>query len=359
MKLKQILAVLSMAITLLLTLSGCTPGPKERTTLKVLFAGSLIIPFQALEEAYEARHPEIDVQMEGHGSIQVVRHVTEIHDLVDVAATADHSLIPMLMYTSRVPDTGQPYADWYIKFATNRLALAYTPGSKYADEITPDNWYQVIARPGVKLGMADPRFDASGYRALMALQMAENWYDDIIIFENVTMGRFNTPITAREENGQTVIHVPEIVQPKPESGIVIRGASIQLIALLESGDLDYAFEYESVIQQHSLQMVRLPDALNLGLEQYADQYSRVLVRLDFQRFASVKPEFKGEVICYGVTIPTNAPHPEQAVEFIAFLLGPEGRVVMEANQQPLIIPPEAHHQDKMPGTLRDLCVPMP
>jgi hypothetical protein len=37
--------------------------------------------------------------------------------------------------------------------------------------------------------------------------------------------------------------VPEIFEIKPETGLLVRGASI-IMALLESGDLDYAFEYK-------------------------------------------------------------------------------------------------------------------
>jgi molybdate/tungstate transport system substrate-binding protein len=346
-------------IVALLAISGGCTSPKEKTPLKVLFAGSLITPFDALEKAFEAKHPDIDVLMEGHGSIQVVRHVTDIHDLVDVAATADYALIPLLMYSSRVPETEQPYADWYIKFATNKLALAYTPQSHYADEVNAANWYEVLARPDVTLGLADPRFDAAGYRGLMVLKLAEAIYGEPTLFVDLTLGRFKPPITIAEENGRAIIHVPELVTPKPDSGILMRGASIQLIALLESGDLDYAFEYESVIQQHGLEMVRLPDALNLGADACADQYGQVQVRLDFQRFASVKPEFNGEVIGYGITIPANAPHPKQAVEFLAFLLGPEGQAVMEANDHPLIIHPEADRYDALPEALKSLCVPGP
>jgi molybdate/tungstate transport system substrate-binding protein len=356
-KLKRFLA-LWLTFALLVTGSGCTSS-KQKTVLKVLFAGSLIIPFDALEKAYEAQHPEIDVQMEGHGSIQVMRHVTEIHDLVDVAATADYALIPLLMYANEVPETGQPYANWTVKFATNRLALAYTSRSRYADEINADNWYKIITRPDVEMGLADPRFDAAGYRALMALKLAEKAYDKPTIFVDALLGRFKPPITTQEENGHTVIHVPEIVAPKADSGIVMRGASVQLIALLESGDLDYAFEYESVIQQHGLKMISLPNAVNLGAESYADQYQQVLVRLDFQRFATVKPEFNGEVISYGITIPSNAPHPRQAEDFIAFLLGPEGQAVMAANHHPLITPPEADHYDALPEALKPLCAPSP
>lgn len=352
---------LALALTLALTLTsaiGCATQPKEKTPLKVFFAGSLIIPFDALEKAYEAEHPDVDVQMEGHGSIQVIRHVTEIHELIDVVVTADHALIPILMYPSRVPETNQPYANWYIKFATNKLGLAYSPKSKYASEINADNWYTVIARAGVLVGIADPRFDASGYRALMALQLAESAYNKPTIFEDMIMGRFKTSITAQAENGRTIIHVPEIIEAKKDSGIVIRGASIELIALLESGDLDYAFEYESVIRQHGLNLVQLPDPVNLGSEQYKAEYGQVQVRLDFQRFASVKPEFDGDVIGYGVTIPANAPHSTQAEEFVAFLLGPQGQAVMQANQHPLILPPQADHYDAVPKRLQPLCVPM-
>jgi molybdate/tungstate transport system substrate-binding protein len=347
----------AVVAALLLGAAGC--APRERTPLRVLFAGSLMLPFQAVEQAYESRHPDIDVQMEGHGSIQVIRHVTEIHDLADVVASADQALIPLLMYQSQDPETGRPYADWYVEFATNRLALAYTPSSHYADEISPDNWFEILAHPDVTLGLADPRFDAAGYRALMVLQLAESVYNRPTLFEDLTLGRFRYPITVGEDDGVAVVRVPEIVETKSDAGIVVRGASIALLALLESGDLDYAFEYESVIRQHALQFVPLPDSLNLGSEAYAAQYHRVRIELDFQRFASVQPVFEGDVIGYGVTIPTNAPHPDLAVDFVAFLLGPEGQAVLEANSQPVLTPPRADHFEALPEILQPLCVPMP
>jgi molybdate/tungstate transport system substrate-binding protein len=359
MKLKCVLSSWLLIVLLLAAGSGCASRPKEKVPVRVFIAGSLMIPFDDLEKAYEAEHPDVDIQTEAHGSIQAIRQVAEVHELGDLVASADDALIPMLMYSSKVPETGKPYADWYIKFATNHLGLAYSPQSKYADEINADNWYKIIARSDVKVGIADPRFDASGYRALMALQLAKAAYGKPTILEDVIMGQFKTPITMQQENGRAIIHVPEIVETKKDSSIVIRGASMQLIALLESGDLDYAFEYESVIQQHKLGLVKLPDAVNLGSEQFADSYKTVQVRLDFQRFASVKPEFNGEVIGYGVTIPSNAPHPKQAEDLIAFLLGPKGQAVMEANQHPLITPPQANQYDNLPTGLKSLCVPMP
>ena len=355
----NLIPALALMLTLLATGSSCATQPAEKVPVRVLLAGSLMIPFDDLEKAYEAEKLDVDLQMEAHGSIQVIRHVAEIHELADLVVTADDALIPMLMYSPKVPETGKPYADWYIKFATNHLGLAYSPKSKYGNEINAENWYKIIARSDVKVGFADPRFDASGYRALMSLQLAKAAYGKPTILEDVIMGQFKTPITLQQENGRAVIHVPEIVDTKSDSNIVIRGASIQLIALLESGDLDYAFEYESVIQQHKLELVKLPDSVNLGSAQYARQYEQVQVRLDFQRFASVKPEFNGQVIGYGVTIPSNAPHPKQAEELVAFLLGPKGRAVMAANHHPLITPPQTDHYDALPQGLKSVCVPIP
>jgi molybdate/tungstate transport system substrate-binding protein len=329
--------------------------PAQRTPLVVFCAGSLILPFDELEQAFETQHPEIDVLNECHGSIQVIRHVTELHESIDVVATADHALIPMLMYTATDPDSGLPYASWYVRFAGNRLALAYSKQSQGASEVNAQNWYEWIIQPGVNLGLADPRFDAAGYRALMALKLAEDFYNDPQIFESVIKDSFLYPITVFTEDGLSEISVPEVVEPLPGSGVVIRGASIQLIALLESGDLDYAFEYESVIRQHGLSWVTLPDEINLGAAEHADDYANFQVKLDFQRFASVKPVFRGEPIGYGITIPSNAPHPQAAETYIAFLLSPAGRAVMAQNYQPMLDPPVCDNPAQMPTSLKSLC----
>jgi molybdate/tungstate transport system substrate-binding protein len=312
-----------------------TPTPTStpvasKTPLVVFGAGSLILPFGELEKAFESRYPQIDVQAEYHGSIQVMRHVTDLHESIDVVATADQSLIPMLMYATTDPDTG---------------------------EINADNWPAVLARPGLKVGIADPRFDASGYRALMAFALAQDLTRRPTLFADMFKGQFVTPITIFQDDELTTITVPEVLETRPGATVVLRGASIQLIALLESGDLDYAFEYESVIQQHGLKLLHLPDAVNLGTDGYEATYGRVQVNLDFRRFATLKPQFRGERIGYGITIPSNAPHPAEAAQFIAFLLGPEGRAIMQAQHHPLFDPAVADGYDKLPAGLRSACVP--
>jgi molybdate/tungstate transport system substrate-binding protein len=345
-------------LAVFLSISGTGCSPKAKTTpLRVFIAGSLMVPFAELEQTYEELHPEVDVQVEGHGSIQVIRHVTEIHELIDVVVTADYALIPLLMYANPVPESGLPYADWYIEFASNRLVLAYTPESRAADEITTENWYEIIARPEVKFGLSDPRFDAAGYRSLMIMQLAEGYYGNPTIFERVYLGRFKEPIRVEKTGSQQVIHVPELLETTPESNIMVRGGSVALLALLESGDIDYAFEYESVARQHGLRYVELPSELNLSDPSHASDYASVQVRLDFQRFSSVKPEFNGEVIGYGITIPSNAPNPQAAQDFVDFLLGPQGTAIMERNHHPVFEIPQADDCQALPESLKRFCLP--
>jgi molybdate/tungstate transport system substrate-binding protein len=200
----------------------------------------------------------VDVLIDAHGSIQCVRHVTELDGLADVVAVADYALIPMLMYETEDPEIGQPYATWTLQFATNRLGIAYTPQSAHAGEIGAENWYEILSRPDVLLGLSDPRFDACGYRGLMLAQLAGFHYGDQDIFADLFGSRFTQPLRVQTRGDVSTILVPEVLQPEKDSGLVMRGSSVRLLALLQSGDLDYAFEYESVARQHGLEFLPLP-----------------------------------------------------------------------------------------------------
>ncbi len=345
-------AVLAVLLCLAAMVCGCGG---HRRQVKLMYAGSLIVPFDRLAAAFEKEHPDVDVVTEAHGSIQVLRHVTELGDRMDFVASADEQLIPPLMYDRNDPATGKPWANWYCTFATNRMVLAVSPKSPLAGELTSQNWHRQLTRPDVRFGIADPRFDAAGYRALMVLQLAEREYGDPYLFEDMLMGRFTTPVTVERQGATDVIEVPEILETSPGSSVVLRGASIQLVALLESGDLDCAFEYESVARQHGLDYVRLPATIDLGDESRRDLYRSVRVKLDFRRFASVRPEFTGDVIRYAFTIPANAPDPELARQFAAFVLGPDGRRILEADHQPLLTPPELDDAAAAPEGVRRAC----
>jgi molybdate/tungstate transport system substrate-binding protein len=330
---------------------SCNSQNNEQIQLRVYNADSLIIPFLEMEKKFEIQHPDIDVIIEGHGSIQVIRAATELREDVDVAAVADSQLIRLLMYDTPMPDKNGTYADWCIDFATNAMGIAYTNQSKYSNEISTDNWYRIMSRPDVIIGLSDPRIDSLGYRSLMTLRLAESYYNNNQLIDQMIGNVFVNPLEISEANGLTTITVPEILKPSQDR-IVLRTYSLQILALLESGDVDYSFEYESVALQHGFKFLKLPAAIGLSSQEFSSDYKKVRVAMDFQRFSSINPQFPGAPIVYGVTIPNNAKHPGEASIFIEYLLGSEGQEILNRYFQPPLIPAECDNIAKLPDQLR-------
>src|SRR5690606_11495252 len=59
----------------------------------------------------------------------------------------------------------------------------------------------------------------------------------------------------------------------------------------------------------------------------------------------------GSPIVYGLTVPKNAPQPELAVDFVKFLLGPDGQRITAAGG---MVPVRASDVHKVPAVLRGL-----
>ncbi len=347
----NIFAIIAL-ICMLFLLFACKPNSTEKKVrLKVIIAGSLLAPFQEVKREYEALNSDVEVLLEGHGSVQVIRAVTELGDRADLMVVADAQLIPAMMYTVPVCDDGPPYADWLIEFSTNRLGLAYHGKSAYSSEINENNWYEIISKPDVSLGISDPRIDAMGYRSLMVLKLAEKFYGDEEIFQNVVGHAFQPPIQVVKDNDLQAITVPELLRPI-ESRIKLRGYSILLLALLESGDLDYAFEYESVAKQRGLKFLALPEQIDLSSVRYEENYRQVEVKLEFKRFASLLPDFIGTRIVYGLSIPNNATHPDEAAKLISFILGGEGKRIFANTWQPLLEMSTCDYIERLPEFLK-------
>jgi molybdate/tungstate transport system substrate-binding protein len=306
-------------IVLLCSIAGCSSNEQQpKTVLKVVPAGSLLQPFDEVEKTFEAQHPDVDVQVEGHGSIQAIRQVTDLHRRIDVVAVADASLIPDLMFRPD-PATGTNFTDTYTPFATNAMVIAFTNKSRYADEITSENWYQVLSRPDVRVGISNPMLDAAGYRSIMVTLLADRYYQNSTIFPVLIGSHFTPPLVAEDIGGIMTVRLPEVLRPS-DGKLVIRDGSIFVLSHLEAGGIDYAFEYRSVAEGHDLRWINLPPEIDLSSPDFADEYGKVRVILGFQRFSVIGQERTGQPIVYAVTIPNNAPHRDLAQEFAEVVL---------------------------------------
>jgi len=277
-------------------LAGCSSKAKP-TPLVVFNAGSLAAPFRDLLAAFQAGHPAAVPAQEISGSLEAARKLTELGKVPDVLAVADYAIIDRLLRPA--------HATWQVMFARNAMVLAYTERSVGAGEVNGSNWWQVLLRPDVRVGRSDPALDPSGYRALMVLQLAEKHYAEPGLAAKLMLA-----MPAR------------YVRPK----------EADLTALLQAGELDYAWTYRSIAQTTGLRFVELPREIDLGDPALADAYAvaRVMVP-GARREGGEMLELTGEPIVYALTIPTAAPHPELARAFVRFALSPEGRAIIEKN----------------------------
>ncbi|MFL5533024.1 MAG: extracellular solute-binding protein [Gemmatimonadales bacterium] len=311
MRLHVVGRVMKWLIVLLLATSRGLAAQEEVVGPLVVFnAGSLAKPFSDLLKAFKATHPDVISAQENSGSLEAARKLTDLGKIPDVIGVADYGVIAKLL----IPQ----HASWYATFARNSMVLIYSDQSMGAKEINPQNWWQVLLRPGIRAGHSDPALDPNGYRTLMVFQLAEKFYQQPGLAEKLERA-----------------FPSRYMRPK----------EADLTALIQAGELDYSWSYASIARTAGLRYLDLPDEIDLSNPKLADQYARASVRIPGDRRSGRDSvEFRGEPIVYALTIPTKAPHPRTAEAFVRFVLSPEGKAIIKQNgftllEQPLLAGP--------------------
>jgi len=288
----------------------------SENALIVFHAGSLSVPFERILDGFRKEHPRLEVFKEIAGSRECARKISDLRKPCDIFASADYLVIDSLLIPS--------FADWNLKFATNEMVIVYGDKSRRSNDINRGNWFDILLDDNIPLGRSDPNADPCGYRTIFTLKLAEMFYHK------------------RGLADQLLIKNPEYVRPK----------EVDLLSLLEAGELDYVFLYRSVAEQHHLKYLSLPDSINLKNAELEDVYRNVTVVLSGKKPGETITQVGGSIV-YGVTIPNNAPHPELAKQFIHFLLNKEkGLKIMEQLGQPTVVPSACDQFDKLPDELK-------
>ena len=237
-------------------------------------------------------------------------------------ASADYKVIDKTL----IPQN----ADWNIRFASNQLVLCYTANSRYAGEVNDRNWYNILGRRDVVWGHSDPNLDPCGYRSLMVLQLAEKYYK--------VPGLYDRLIANRPQKN---------VRPK----------SVELVSLLKTGNMDYAWEYLSVAVQHGLKYVQLDDHINLGNYKFDEYYQQSSVKVTGKKPGTWITRV-GQSCTYGITLVKDSPNPSAAVKFLEFILAPDGGLkVLGGMGQPPFVPARVTSKavkESLPGNLSKL-----
>jgi molybdate/tungstate transport system substrate-binding protein len=286
----------------LLLAGGCHRSDRRADSSILVFnAGALALP---LRQALDSFGPANGVtpSQESAGSVESVRKVTDLGRTPDIIAVADTTLFGTLL-EGRLDG---PIA----VLGGSRLVLAYTGRSRYAAQVNARNWTDLTTRPGVEVGRSDPSLDPAGYRALMAMQLAERYYHQ-------------PGLAARLEHAS------------PDRDM--RPKSADLTALLQTGNLDYAWEYESVARTLGLRFISLPREVDLGDPSLAATYATASVDISASPSRSgatgahTSLVMHGAPIVFGAATLKKSPHPTIARRFITYLMSPAGRSILASN----------------------------
>lgn len=309
-------------ILLIISIS-CTSSHKDSTqrTLVIFHAGSLSMPMKMLKDSFERMHPEIRIFTESAGSVASARKITELGKRCDILAVADYAVIEDMM----IPK----FATWNFKFASNEMALVYRKESRYADQVNSGNIFSILQKEDVVYGRSDPDADPCGYRTVLCLKLAEKRSGETG-FADKLLSRHTRHIRPKE---------------------------VDLLALLESGTIDYAFLYRSVAIQHHLPFVTLPDSINLKSPALHSWYQTVDTKIKAEAPGKYRI-IKGEPMVYSLCIPSNAMNAADAMLFIRFLTDPEGGMkIIEESGQPSVIPAATASYSALPDELKAFALP--
>lgn len=253
-------------ITCLLVIAAC--GGERRSEpqppITVFAAASLARPLKTLTDSFY-KSTRVPVLVEIGGSLEQSRKLTDLGRVPDVLMLVDDEVVAALVPT---------YLDWYVRFATNRLVVAFTASSRHGDSITVDNWWRVLSRPDVRVGRADTLTAPAGRHALALLRRAEAYYSRPGISDNV------------------------LARSPP---MYLRPNASELAALLETGEVDFIIDYESVARQYGFRFVAIPEDL-------------------------------APAVLYGMAVPRQSPRLQAAVEFVAFALSEQGKGILRESQ---------------------------
>lgn len=300
-----------VAIVILFSTGGCK-NENDNQQLIIFHAGSLSVPFKQMKTQFEKENPNIKVLLEPAGSVQCARKITDLGRECDIMALADYAIIDQLL----IPG----FASWNIHFARNEMAIVYDSSSRYADQIDKHNWYDILLKDDVIFGRSDPNSDPCGYRAVLVTQLSEIYY---------------------KRDGLT----KELLRKNQG---YIRPKEVDLLALLESGSLDYIFLYKSVAEQHNLKYINLPDSINLSDPLLNSFYDTASVKILGKKPGETLIQ-EGKAMVYGVTILNNAPNLSAAHTFLEFLLEEEkGGKIMLDNGQSIIKKTEDRYLEFIP-----------
>ncbi len=281
----------------LLLLGAClliAPGmaaaqPRGAGTVNVLYAGSLVSLMEhGIVPAFD-QAAGATVQGFAGGSNALANEIKGRLRRGDVFISANPTVNDALTGA-----TNGDWVRWYIAFAQSAVVIGYNPSSRFAADLRSKPWYEVLQEPGIRIGRTDPKLDPKGALTVQLLQHAEQVYRQ----PGLALKVLGAP-----EN-------PEQVRPEEN-----------LVGRLQSGQIDVGFFYVTETADLHIAAIPLPPEVALAAH-------------------------------YTATVLRGGANPAGAAQFVAFLLGAQGRSVMRAHGLDIVRPVASGDTGTLPAVIK-------
>lgn len=226
----------------------------------------------------------------------------------DIAAGDPVSVFLSVARTTLEPAAlGAEFPGWAIAFASDQVSIAYTSASSqtaagkavitaYSTATTTNTtqaWFEFfnnLTSGAVKVGISNPNADPGGYRAWMVLELAGITYDGGVANEQYFANRMLT-----------------------NQGNVTGASSAALVPALLTGQIQFLFYYKSAITTAGLNLIQLPNGINLALPSYNSYYS--------QATYPIKSGLQvGSAMLIWITVPKDSTDPSDSVSFVVYVV---------------------------------------
>ncbi len=241
---------------------------RKDLTLQVFTAGVTMGVAKKAVQRWNLDHPERQAELVPGHSVDLLRRILA-GERCDVLISADDAIIGSMLMPA--------HAKGYRIFAGNRMVVA-------GAGINSDNWIEKLTDPGATFIHNDPHGDPGGYRAVMAMLLADR------VQPGLTQKLMDHPGHLGMEKA------PEGQKP------------------WERPEADYTFTYGSGAASRGMDYAVLPSVMDLSDDSLAEEYAKVSFAVDENNTVAGTP------IAHALTIPTTAVYPEEAKAFCRLFL---------------------------------------
>jgi molybdate/tungstate transport system substrate-binding protein len=197
------------------------------------------------------------------------------------------------------------FGGWAIAFAADQMSLVYSNSTlqnnaavnvidSYNNAVATNTtrawfgFFSNLTSGSVKVGISDPNEDPAGFRAWLVLEAAGYAY------ASNNSNYFSTRMLANNGN-------------------ITSASAADLVAPLESGQIQFLFIYKSAGLSDKLNVLNLPPQVNLGSPAFSSYYAKFTYTIS----SGVQT---GGIIALWITIPSDSTDPTDSFSFVAFVV---------------------------------------